>query len=230
MASLRSATPRKKCRSKSASAPQGGALASAVVVPDRTRTASVRAWPEPTQTPSSAVWHRVHPASCGTAARTVVVLETRRVQSRLVDLPSRVSVTFSEFATRESTVGMQVAPSLPAGRASVARPALPVDSLASGDHMVWFTSTGAERSRCGCGVDAVAVRVWSRCGRGAGAVRHHDSRRERETERSEGTSERFLIDIFSLGARSARTQGAKKVGASVRRSVAFIRSVVLTTW
>jgi hypothetical protein len=139
-------------------------------------------------------------------------------------------VTFSEFATWESTVGTQVAPSLPAGRASVARPALPVDSLMSGDYVVWFTSTGAERSRCGCGADAVAVRVWSRCGRGAGTVRHHDSRRERETERSEGTSERFLIDIFSLGARGARTQGAKKVGASVRRSVAFIRTVLLTAW
>ncbi len=68
---------------------------------------------------------------------------------------------FFERVTRDSTVGTQVAPSLPAGRAPAARPALPVDSLASGDHVVWFASAAAVRSRCGCGHGAGVVAVRS---------------------------------------------------------------------
>jgi len=71
--------------------------------------------------------------------------------------------------------------------------------------------SGAVAERSG----AVAERSGAVAERsGAVAVQHHDSRRERVTERSEGTSERFFIDVFSLGWPTAGRppQGVKKVG------------------
>jgi len=161
------AHPRKKCRSKSASERLRRSLASAVVVPDRTATTTTPPPPPHRDCVSLAgtdpdtVLGSVAPSASGVLRNSSS--DCHRLGNSQSTVATRgfaeqgVCDLLFEPATRRSTVGTQVAPSLPAGRAPVARPALPVDSLASGDHVV----CSRVRSRCGCGAGADAVVVRS---------------------------------------------------------------------
>jgi len=162
-----SSHPDKKARSKSAREWRSRSLASAIVVPDRTCSATA---PHPlhecvslARTDLDTLFGSVTPSTRG------IVWNSSSDCRRLGSSQSTVAVrefaeqgvcgTFFEHATRESTVGTQVAPSLP------------VDSLASGDRVVWFASAVAVRSGCSRGA-VQHQRLLSEC---PTALRPHGS-------------------------------------------------------